>query len=157
MALTLSSGNLMSRFGGYRPAASSLIRSAGAALRHELNPAVRTGVVSLSAFSFGVLQGKYQKVGGATWGSIPIDLLSGAVFHTAALFGFARNYAPLLQALGDGAIATFLTITGYKVGQRMGEGSNLLTSMKGAFVGEDKPVSGGSSMADAELSKLARS
>lgn len=156
MALTLRSNDIMSRFGGYRTGATSLIRSAGAALRHDLHPGVRTGVVSLSAFGFGVIQGKYQKVGGATWGNLPIDLLSGVAFHTAALFGFARNYAPLLQALGDGALATFLTISGYKVGQRWGEGQSLLTSVKGAFVGEDKPVSGGASMADAELSKLAR-
>jgi hypothetical protein len=156
MALTLNRDNVLARFGGYRQGATSLIRSAGSALRNELNPAVRTGVVSLSAFGFGVLQGKYQKVGGATWGSLPIDLLAGAVFHTAALFGFARNYSPLLHALGDGALATFLTISGYKVGQRWGEGQSLLTSVKGAFVGEDKPVSGGSSMVDEQLSKLAR-
>jgi hypothetical protein len=84
-------------------------------------------------------------------------MLSGAALHVVALFGFARSYAPLLHALGDGALATFLSTTGYRVGERWASGSKgFIPAMMGAFVGEDKPVSGGSSIADAELSKLAR-
>jgi len=158
MALMLTRDNVMSRFGGgYRSGASSLIHSASAALRHELNPAMRTGAISLSAFTFGVLQGKYQKQGGLTLGGLPVDMLSGAALHVVALFGFARSYAPLLHALGDGALATFLSTTGYRVGERWASGSKgFIPAMMGAFVGEDKPVSGGSSIADDELSKLAR-
>ena len=126
-------------------------------LRHELNPAVRTGAIALSAFAFGVIQGKYQKQGGLTLAGLPVDMLSGAAFHVVALFGFARNYAPLLHAFGDGALATFLATTGYRVGERWGSGARgFLPAMMGAFVGErDKPVSGGSSIADDELQSLA--
>jgi hypothetical protein len=159
MALTLTRNNVLARFGGggYHSGASSLIHSATSALRHELNPAMRTGAISLSAFTFGVLQGKYQKQGGLTLAGLPVDMLSGAAFHVVALFGFARSYAPLLHAFGDGALATFLSTTGYRVGERWASGSKgFIPAMMGAFVGEDKPVSGGSSIADEELRKLAR-
>ena len=157
MALTLTRDNMLARFGGYRSGASSLIHSATSALRHELNPAMRTGAISLSAFTFGVLQGKYQKQGGLTIAGLPVDMLSGAAFHVVALFGFARDYSPFLQAVGDGALATFLTITGYRVGERWAGGTKFLSAVTGAFVGaDDKPVSGGSSVADEELRRLAR-
>jgi hypothetical protein len=127
-------------------------------LKHELNPIVRTGAISLSSFAFGVIQGKYHRQAGLTLAGVPVDLLSGLTFHGVALFSFARNYAPLLQALGDGALATFLSTTGYKVGQRWGSGSqSFLSAVHGAFVGEEtKPVSGGSSLADGELKNLVR-
>jgi hypothetical protein len=118
---------------------------------------MRTGAVSLSAFTFGVIQGKYQKQGGLVLGGLPVDLLSGAALHVAALFGFARDYSSLLHALGDGALATFLATTGYRVGERWGAGTKFLSAVSGAFVGEDAaPVSGGSSVADEELRRLAR-
>ena len=158
MALMLTRDNVLAKFGGYRSGATSLIHGASAMLRHELNPAVRTGAISLSAFTFGVIQGKYQKQGGLTLAGLPVDMLSGAAFHVVALFGFARNYAPLLHAFGDGALATFLATTGYRVGERLGSGSKgFIPAMMGAFVGDaDKPVSGGSSIADTELKNLVR-
>jgi len=159
MALTLTRYNVLARsgFGGFRSGAGSMIRSASSMLKHELNPAVRTGAIALSAFSFGVIQGKYQKQGGLTVVGLPVGLLSGATFHVVALFGFARNYAPLLHALGDGALATFLSTTGYRVGERWGGGTKgFLSAVHGAIMGEEKPVSGGSSLADAELKNLVR-
>jgi hypothetical protein len=126
-------------------------------IRGELSAPVRSGAIALSAFSFGVIQGKFQKQGGAVLWGLPIDGLAGAVFHAAALFGFARNHASLLHALGDGALATFLATTGYRVGERWSSGTKgFLPSALGAFVGEDKPVSGGSSIADDELKNLVR-
>jgi len=157
MALQLTRDNVLARYGSRPFGASSLIHNASSMLRHELNPAVRTGAISLSAFTMGVIQGKYQKQGGLTVAGLPVDLLSGAALHLAALFNFARSYSPLLHALGDGSLATFLATTGYRVGERWGSGARgFLPAMMGAFVGEEKPVSGGSSLADEELRKLAR-
>jgi hypothetical protein len=156
MALTLTHDNVLARFGGYRSGASSLIHGASSALKHELHPAVRTGAISLSSFAFGVIQGKWYKTQGLSLGGVPIDMLSAAAFHTVALFGFAKSYSPLLQALGDGALAAFLSATGSRVGSRWADGAKFIPTMLGAFVGEDKPVSGGSSIADEELRKLAR-
>jgi len=156
MALTLTRDNMLARFGGYRSGASSLIHGATSALKHELHPAMRTGAVSVAAFTFGVIQGKYHRSNGLSYGEVPVDMLSAAAFHTVALFGFAKSYAPILQALGDGALSAFLSATGSRVGQRWADGGKFIPSMLGAFVGEDKPVSGGSSIADEELRKLAR-
>jgi hypothetical protein len=126
-------------------------------IRGELSTPVRSGAIALSAFSFGVIQGKYQRKGGAVLWNLPVDGLAAAAFHAAALFGFSRNHASLLHALGDGALATFLATTGYRVGERWGSGTaGFLPSVLGAFVGEDKPVSGGSSIADDELKNLVR-
>jgi hypothetical protein len=164
MALQLTRDNVLARFGGYRSGATSLIHGASAMLKHELHPAVRTGAISLSAFTFGVIQGKYQPDGGCTLAGLPVDMLSGLVFHTVSLFGFARNYSSLLHAFGDGALATFLATTGYRVGERWGKGKQgflpaMYHSFKGekaGLMGEDKPVSGGSSIADNELKNLVR-
>ena len=157
MPLSLTRDNVLARYGSRPFGASSLIHGASSMLRHELNPAVRSGAISLSAFTMGVIQGKYQKQGGLVVAGLPVDLLSGAALHLAALFNFARSYSPLLHALGDGALATFLATTGYRVGERWGSGARgFLPAMMGAFVGEEKPVSGGSSLADEELRKLAR-
>ena len=164
--LSLTRDNVLSRFGGgyHHGGASSLIHHAGTTLRREIGAttiagaATRTAAISLSAFAFGVIQGKYQKQGGAVIAGLPVDLLGGLAFHTVALFGFARDYSSLLHALGDGALATFLATTGYRVGERWGSGTKgFLSAVNGAFVGEDdKPVSGGSSVADQELHRLAR-
>jgi len=155
MALTLTRDNVLSRIGGYRAGASHLISGAGAMLRREIK-AVRTAEIALSSFAFGVIQGKFQKQGGLTLAGLPVDLLSGAAFHVVALFGFARPWSHHLHAFGDGALATYLATTGYRVGERWGGGVGLVSSIKGAFVGEDKPVSGGASIADDELRNLVR-
>ena len=108
------------------------------------------------------LRGDPGQVPEAGWARDRQDCLStssqGAAFHMVALFGFARDYSSLLHALGDGALATFLATTGYRVGERWGSGTKgFLSAVSGAFVGEDdKPVSGGSSVADQELHRLAR-
>ena len=111
------------------------------------------------AFTFGVIAGKFHDSKGAVLWGLPVDLVSGISLHLLALLGVARPYKHHLQSIGTGAIATYLTLTGYRVGQRWGAGGKFLASVAGAFVGEDKPVSGGSSLAgesaaDVELKKL---
>jgi len=161
MALMLTRDNVLARFGGYRGGASGLIHGASSMIRGELSAPVRSGVITLTAFSFGIIQGKFHDQKGLVAYGVPVDALAGAVFHAAALFGFARNHASLLHALGDGALAAFLATTGYKIGQRWGEGTKgflpaVRDTLHGAFVGEDKPVSGGSSITDDELKNLVR-
>jgi hypothetical protein len=57
MALQLTRDNVLARFGGFRSGATSMIHGASAMLRHELNPAVRTGAISLSALGIGGVPG----------------------------------------------------------------------------------------------------
>lgn len=156
MALMLTRAGVMGRLGGYRHSARGLLRGADAGLRKDLR-IVRTGEVVLSSFTFGVLQGKYKDKGGLVAFGLPVDLLAGAAFHVLGLIPFARGYSHHLAALGDGALASFFTTTGYRVGERWSKGGSLTSGIQGMF-GDDaaKPVSGGSSIADRELASLVR-
>jgi len=90
MPLMLTRDSIMSRMGGYRTGARGLLRSADAYARKDLRVA-RTAEVSLSAFTFGVLQGRWKDKGGLTAFALPVDLLAGATFHIIGLFPFARH------------------------------------------------------------------
>jgi len=160
MALELTRAGILSGIGGYRGAAHSMVHGAGSMLRHEIK-FVSHMEIGLSSFAFGVIQGRYQKQGGAVFFGLPVDLLSGLGLHVLALLGPVSKYKHHLQSVGTGALATYLATTGYRVGERWGAGSKFLTAVTGAFVGEDKPVSGGAALADSsgsaadqELKKL---
>jgi hypothetical protein len=144
----------MGRVAGYREGARGLLRGTDATLRKDLR-IVRTGEVVLSSFTFGVLQGKYKDKGGLVAYGLPVDLLAGAAFHVIGLIPFAKPYAHHLAALGDGALASFFTTTGYRVGERWSKGGSISSGIAGLF-GDAAPVSGGSSIADRELASLTR-
>ena len=75
--------------------------------------------------------------------------------HILGLFPFAKPYAHHLHAFGDGALASFFTTTGYRVGERWARGGGLRAGLSGIF-GDDKPVAGGASIADKELASLVK-
>ena len=151
--LRLTSGSVMSRFGGGGFGAQGLLRRADSYLSKELK-SVRAAEIVLSSFSFGVLQGRFKNQGGLTL-MLPVDLMAGAVFHALTLFPFAKPYAHHLHAFGDGALASFFTTTGYRVGERWAAGGSLVKGMSGMF-GDAKEPAGGSSIADKELAGLVR-
>ena len=153
--LRLSSGSVVSRFGGYRDGARSLLRHADSVLSKELK-IVRGVEVGISSFTFGVLQGKFKASGGLTAFGLPVDLLAGAGFHVLGLFGFARPYAHHLHAFGDGALASFFTTTGYRVGERWATGGGLISAVHGGVFGDAKAPAGGGSIGDKELASLVR-
>jgi len=133
------------RFGG------SLLHRTHRTLGRELK-SIRTGEVALTSFAFGLIQGKYKKDGGLTL-LLPVDLLTGIVAHGAALF--TDQYASHLHAIGDGALASFFTTTGYRVGERWQAGGSIWHSLGGMF-GDTKEPAGGSTIADKELASLVR-
>jgi hypothetical protein len=139
----------MSRFGGIGGGARGLLRKADEGLK-----LTRAAEVSVSSFAFGVLQGRFKASGGLTL-ILPVDLLAGAAFHILGAFSFTKPYSHHLHAIGDGALASFFTTTGYRVGERWASGGSFLKGMSG-MLGDSKPVSGGSSIADKELSSLVR-
>ena len=156
MPLMLTRDSIMSRMGGYRAGARGLLRNADAYARRDLR-VTRSAEVSLSAFTFGVLQGRWKDKGGLTAFALPVDLLAGATFHIIGLFPFARPYAHHLHNLGDGALASFFTTTGYRVGERWGKSGSLRAGISGIFGdAADKPVAGGASIADQELASLVK-
>ena len=143
MALMLTRHGVLSRLGGYRHHARGLLHGADSHLRKDLRIA-RTGEVVLSSFAFGVIQGKYKDKGGATLGPLPVDLTAGAAFHILGLLPFLRPYSHHLAALGDGALASFFTTTGYRVGERWTKGGSLTSGIAGMFGDSaDSPVTGG--------------
>lgn len=148
--LRLSSGGIMSRLHG--GGARGLLASADRSLSRELK-SVRSAEIALSSFAFGVLQGRYKKQGGLTL-LLPIDVMAGAAFHVLAMF--MPKYSHHLHALGDGAIASFTTTVGYRVGERTAEGAGLLKSISSGMFGDAKAPAGGSSIADKELASLVR-
>jgi len=150
--LRLTSGSVMSRLGtGF--GARGLLGRADQFLSRELK-SVRTADVALSSFAFGVLQGKFKAQGGLTLLGLPVDLLAGATFHVMGLFDFARGYSHHLHAFGDGALASFFTTTGYRVGERWAQGGSLMHGLSGMF--GDKEPAGGSTIADKELASLVK-
>lgn len=146
----LTSGSAMSHgFGAHH-----LLGRADHYLGHGTGASlVRSSEVSMSAFTFGLIQGKFKKDGGLTL-ILPVDLLAGAAFHLVGLFGFAKPYANHLHAIGDGALASFFTTTGYRVGERWGQGGSLMHGLSGMF--GDKEPAGGSTIADKELANLVK-
>jgi hypothetical protein len=143
----------MSRLGGGGFGARSLLRQADGII----DKSVRAAEVSLSAFTFGLIQGRFKAQGGLTIG-LPVDLLAGITMHSLSLFGFARPYAQHLHAVGDGALASFFTTTGYRVGERWGRGSGFFKSLSSGVFGDvGKEPAGGATLADQELANLIRS
>jgi hypothetical protein len=144
----------MSRPGAYGFGARGLLGSADRYLTRELK-SVRSSEIALSSFTFGLLQGRFKAQGGLTVFALPVDLLAGATFHVLGLFDFARPYAHHLHAFGDGALASFFTTTGYRVGERWASGGSLMHGLSGMF-GDVKEPAGGSAIADKELANLVR-
>jgi len=156
MALMLTRHGLMEKLNHHRHHARHLLHSADSHLRKDLR-LVRSGEVVLSSFTFGVLQGKYKEKGGLVLWGLPVDLLAGAAFHLVGLIPFARQYQHHLANLGDGALASFFTTTGYRVGERWTKGGSLSSGISGIFGDSAKePVTGGASIADKELASLVR-
>lgn len=152
--LRLTSGGIGSRLGYFGGGARGLLRHADSVLSRELKT-VRSSEIALSSFAFGVLQGKFKSQGGITMFGLPLDLLSGAAFHIIGLFPFAKPYAHHLHAFGDGALASFFTTTGYRVGERWGSTGSLMKGMSG-MLGDAKEPAGGASIADKELAGFVR-
>lgn len=156
MALMLTRSGLLDRLHSHRHGARHLLHRTDTALRKDLR-LVRTSEVALSSFAFGLVQGKYKDKGGAVLAGLPVDLLAGAAFHVIGLIPFAKPYQHHLAAIGDGALASFFTTTGYRVGERWAKGGSFSSGIAGLF-GDTaaKPVTGGSSIADQELAGLVR-
>lgn len=88
--------------------------------RGTVQTVVRTGIVSTTAFGFGVLNGK---TGGGVElpGGFPLEVLIGGGTWLAGLFGVAGDQSHYLTAIGDGALASLATTFGMGVGQSWDE------------------------------------
>ena len=81
----------------------------------------------------------------------------GAGLHAFNLLGGRKSYSHHLSAIADGALSSYLTTTGYRVGQRWSDGAGFTIAVKQGFMGSDaKAPAGGASIADKELASLVR-
>lgn len=149
----LTSSGIMSGIGP-RHYARGLLRRADGLLSRELK-SVRSSEIALSAFGFGLLQGRFKDRGGLTLLGLPVDLLAGATFHLVGLFGFHQQ-AHHLRAFGDGALASFFTTTGYRVGERAAASGSIMKGLSGMFGDVGHAPTGGGSISDKELDSLVR-
>lgn len=91
--------------------------------------AIHTLEVGVSAFGFGVLQGK---TGGVEIVGVPLELLTGVGLNLAGYLGLGGRMSDHLHGLGDGALAAYLTTVGRGVGQKWGSGTGILESNRSA-------------------------
>lgn len=83
----------------------------------QMGHVVQTLEVSASAFGFGFARGAWAQPGQdvAIMG-IPIDLAAGLAGHAVALFGGLGRYADDTHNLADGALASYATALGLRMG-----------------------------------------
>lgn len=80
-----------------------------------IETALRTAEVGGAAFGMGVVKGRFGNIEVV---GVPIDLVAASGLHLLGFFGGDR-YADHLHALGDGALASYLTTLGTGVGRGM--------------------------------------
>jgi len=80
---------------------------------------VHTAEVSMAAFGFGVLDGRY---GGVEVVGVPLSLLAGAGGHVAGFF-LQGKAAPHLHGFADGAMAAFAHKLGHGTGKEWRQGA----------------------------------
>lgn len=115
--------------------------------------AIRTSLVSMTSFGFGVLQGRFADKGGASLFGLPAELLVGVTFHALALFGLGGSGAKYLHSFGDGAMAAFFNTAGYRVGDNWRKKGGSISGLFGDSA--PKGITGGSSIADSVMADLA--
>jgi hypothetical protein len=124
-----------------------------------LKPALRTSGISMTAFGFGVLQGRFADKGGVSLFNVPVDLLAGVAFHAVALFANTGYPQLALQAFGDGALASFFNSAGYRVGDTWRKKGGGISGLFGDS--SSKQITGGSSLdgsiAESEMANLVMS
>lgn len=123
-------------------------------LSRELK-SVRACEVAGSAFACGLLQGRFKAQGGLTIFGLPVDLLAGIGLHAVGLV--SRKSSHHLHAFADGALASFATTTGYRVGERVAGGASLMRGLTGVF-GDSSGAepAGGATLAEQQLSNMVR-
>lgn len=89
------------------------VKTAGAKSAKHL---VRTGEIAGSAFACGVIQGR---TGGIEILGLPFELWAGIACTAVSVTGLAGTASEHVGAVGDGALAAYLTTLGRGVGTTM--------------------------------------
>ncbi len=78
--------------------------------------AIRAAETGAAAFGLGWVRGRFGEVSVL---GVPVDVGAAAVLHGVAFLGGAGKYREHVHALGNGALAVYLTTVGAKVGDDM--------------------------------------
>ncbi len=120
------------------------VRAQGEAMMEE---ATRTAVISGTAFSLGVIQGK---TGGIELAGLPLDLLVGAGAHVAGFMKLGGKASAQMHNVGNGALALYAGTMGRSIGVqwkttgRLGGGAKASGSL---------PEAGTDYMSDADMAR----
>ena len=87
------------------------------ASKEQMGHAIQSLEVNSAAFAFGFARGYFSEPGkDLTVLGVPVDLASGLVGHAAGLFGGLGRYKEDAHNLSDGALASYFTTLGLKLG-----------------------------------------
>ena len=110
------------------------LQNRSGAMSHLTNPEStfsRAGETSLSAFGFGVMQGRAKKIGGLTAFAVPLDAVIGASLHVVGGTNwFGRTTSSHLHNIGDGALASAFATAGYRMGETWKETGSIKSGLK---------------------------
>jgi len=81
---------------------------------------IRTAIVGMTAFGFGVAQGKW---GGIELLGIPAELLTAVGGHIAAFAGVGGKATAMLHHVADGAFAAWTNNMGFGIGKSWHKGA----------------------------------
>ena len=112
-------------------------------MEEAIGQVVQTIEVGSTAVGFGVINGRW---GGVELVGVPLDLITGGVFHLIGLFGVAPDH---MHNLGDGALASWLTTLGAGIGDEMRQKAGGATASGGMLPG------GNARSIDQDLSRIA--
>lgn len=100
---------------GYR--AISRLSSLQAKAQEQMGQAIAALEISASAFGFGYARGYWAQPGqDVEIMGIPIDLAGGMIGHAFALFGGLGRYKDDAHNIANGALASYVTTMGLKMG-----------------------------------------
>lgn len=153
MPLRITSAHLMRAAGAARQMQGRMERVSKKA-ETAIESGVRAVVVGGTAFGLGVVAGRY---GGVKVVGVPLELGVAVLSHLAGFSGIGGQNARHLHAVGDGALASYLTTTGRGVGIKMAAKSEGSKAVADRIAGELNSADlGAARLSDEELAKLAK-
>lgn len=143
MALQMSRSEVM-RLAKKAESLQNRVKKATEKADQVIEKVVRTAEVGASAFSFGLVQGRYGLIELA---GVPIDLAAGIGGHILGFMGVGGQMNSHVHSLADGALAAYAVTMGRGAGEKW----------KQSAASGDKPIEAkqsGQSLSEREMASL---
>lgn len=114
---------------------------------------VQTAEVQVGAFTFGVINGRFNapEIAG-----VPADLGAGLGLHLMSFAGLGGAQSKHMQAFGDGALASYFTNLGNTVGSRMRQRAGTAATPAASPAALTPGGATAGALTDSEVAKLAQ-